>query len=127
MAFGFTALFSSVSIDAISYQTSSADKIIAAKANYLLAAKKNQGHLYDALVGDFAQNSYTDFNETGEYAHGRYELRTCCAAPAKDFLSPALLAKWPRLKPVVRVVAERRENAIKTRQSRYYISSDMQD
>lgn len=118
---------STVSIDAIGCQTSIAAKIIAAKADYLLAVKKNQAHLFQALDDSFAWDSYADFNETWEYDHGRYEVRNCCAVPAKDFLSPAMLEKWPALKTVVRIVAERTENGIKSIQSRYYISSSEQN
>jgi len=44
---------STVSIDAMGCQTSIAEKIIAAQANYLLAVKENQGDLYDQVSDDF--------------------------------------------------------------------------
>jgi len=85
---------STVSIDAIGCQVDIAKKIIEAKANYLLAVKKNQKDLYEEISDDFTWAGVQEFNETWEYDHGRYETRQCYIVPASEFLSPIQLERW---------------------------------
>ena len=115
---------STVSIDAIGCQVEIAEKILDAKANYLLALKKNQGKLLEQVSDDFTWQSAKSLDETWEYDHGRYERRVCQIVAAKEVLSPDLLAKWTGIKTLVKIVAQRIIKDVITSQSRFYISSE---
>ncbi len=117
---------STVSIDAIGCQVEVAEKILDAKADYLLALKKNQGTLHEQVSDEFTWKSAKSFNETWEYNHGRYEIRTCWIVSAKEVLTPDVLAKWPKLETLVKIISERTTNSVTTCQSRFYISSEKQ-
>jgi len=116
-----------VSIDAIGCQVDIAEKIINAKANYLLAVKKNQKDLYEEISDDFTWAGAKEFNETWEYDHGRYEIRRCYIAPASEFLSPIQLERWTGVKTLVKIIAQRTIDGVTTSQTRFYISSDEKD
>lgn len=116
-----------VSIDAIGCQKEIAQQIIAAKADYLLAVKKNQRLLYEEITDDFIWTKSTKKEETWEYDHGRYEIRSCSTVGAKEVLSPNLLSKWCELTTVVKIEAQRTVKDITTYKTRYYISSEVQD
>jgi predicted transposase YbfD/YdcC len=118
---------STVSIDAIGCQVDIAEKIIDAKANYLLAVKKNQGDLYEEVSDKFTWGGAKEFSETWEYDHGRYETRTCYTVSASAFLSPIQLSKWKGIKTLIKVKAERTTSGITTSNTRFYISSDEKD
>ena len=115
---------STVSIDAIGCQVEVAEKIVDAKADYLLAVKKNQRNLFEQVSDDFTWQTATKFNETWEYDHGRYETRFCQMVSAKEVLTPDLLEKWKGIKTVVKIVAQRTINNVTTSQSRFYVSSE---
>lgn len=117
---------STVSIDAIGCQTEIAEKIIGAQANYLLAVKANQGLLYERISDDFIWNSSKEYDESWEYDHGRYEVRTCKIVPAKEALGKDLLVKWKGVKMLVKIIASRTVDGVTTSNSRYYISSEEQ-
>lgn len=118
---------STVSIDAIGCQVGIAEKIVDAKADYLLALKGNQGNLFEQVNDDFIWQTAGEFNETWEYDHGRYETRFCQTVPAKEVLTPDSLEKWKGIKTIVKIVAQRTENGVTVSQSRFYISSDERD
>ena len=115
---------STVSIDAIGCQTEIAQKILGAKANYLLAVKQNQGSLHEEISDEFNWVSTKSFNETWEYDHGRYEVRKCFIASAKDYLTSDLLDKWSGIKTLVKIVASRTVDDLTSSQTRFYISSE---
>jgi predicted transposase YbfD/YdcC len=80
-----------VTIDAMGCQTAIAEKIIAARADYVLAVKGNQPTLEDGIEAFFLDQMDDDFarvkvsrHETSEQGHGRDEHRTyyVCNAPA---------------------------------------------
>jgi len=112
-----------VSIDAIGCQAEIAENILEAKADYLLAVKKNQGSLYEEIGDEFTWSSANSFDQTWEYDHGRYEVRKCLIAPAKDYLTADLLAKWTGIKTLVKIIAERTVDGVTSSQTRFYISS----
>lgn len=118
---------STVSIDAIGCQVEIAEKILGASADYLLAAKENQGNLFEEVSDEYIWKSAGEFDETWEYGHGRYEVRKCRAISAGEFLSPMLLSKWTGVKTLVRIEAERTINGTTTSNTRFYISSEMKD
>jgi predicted transposase YbfD/YdcC len=118
---------STVSIDAIGCQVDIAEKILAAKANYLLAVKGNQGNLLEQVSDDFIWQTTNTSDETWEYEHGRYETRVCQIVPAKEVLSPDLLTKWTGIKTLIKIVSTRTIKSVKTTESRFYISSQERD
>lgn len=118
---------STVSIDAVGCQRETAQKIVDAKANYLLAVKNNQESLYEEISDDFTWNSSKELDESWEYDHGRFELRKCWIAPAKDYITADLLSKWEDLNTLIKVVAQRTIDGVTISQTRYYISSEQKD
>jgi len=115
---------STISIDAIGCQIEIAEKILGAEADYLLAVKKNQGALYDEMTDEFTWKSANELNQTWEYDHGRYEVRKCQIASAKDFLTTDLRNKWKGINTLVKIVSERMIEGVTTSRTRFYISSE---
>ena len=124
-----------ITIDAMGCQTEIAKKIVEQDGDYVLALKKNQGHLYEDvefLFDDIAQNpatnSYRDCNidttETVEKDHGRIETRCAMTLSGADCISSLRNAPgFADLKTVVKVTASRDINSQISVASRYYISS----
>ncbi|AMV24011.1 Transposase DDE domain protein [Gemmata sp. SH-PL17] len=80
-----------VTIDAMGCQAELANRIIEAKADYVLAVKGNQPTLHDGIMDFFVDQMEDDFarvkvsrHETKEHGHGRDEHRTylVCDVPA---------------------------------------------
>ena len=104
-----------VTIDAMGCQKEIARQIIEAEADYLLAVKENQGHLYEdvrdlfqgALEFGFEGDPY-DFARTVNKNHGRIETRQCWVITdptCLDYLQNR--QQWARLDAVVKVTAHR--------------------
>ena len=120
-----------VTIDALGCQTEIAQAIVARDADYVLAVKENQGHLYEDVKGlfDAAQEVHFKdvphaYDKTTDKDHGRMELRQCWTisdATLVDYLRNR--AGWCNLRTIVKVVTERRANGETTREVRYFISS----
>lgn len=120
-----------VTIDAIGCQTAVAQTIIAGNADYVLALKENQPATYQAVVDLFTDARATDFGTlvhdtaaTIDKGHGRLERRRCWAVSDPAFLAyldPT--GRWPGLRSVVMVEAERRIGTEVSREARYYLSS----
>ena len=73
-----------VTIDAIGCQTEIAQAIVELDADYVLAVKENQGHLYEDITGLFAAAQEVNFKDvphdyckTTDKGHGRLEIRQC--------------------------------------------------
>jgi len=120
-----------VTIDAMGCQKAIAEQIVNQLADYVLALKENQEHLYEDVVSLFEWADNIAFEklehdtccETGK-GHGRIETRECWAISdpkALDMLAD--LADWPQLHAVVRVKATRRIGMQRSSETRYYISS----
>lgn len=118
-----------VTIDAMGCQTEIAAEIINRQADYVLAVKGNQNHLYEDIVGyfdwalddKFKQTSYTR-DETVSGDHGRVEVRRCYASDDIDWLRKK--AEWKGIGSVAMVESERSvAGAEPSRERRYYISS----
>jgi predicted transposase YbfD/YdcC len=114
---------STVSIDAIGCQVDIAAKIVEALADYILAAKENQGNLFEEISDEYIWRGIENHHETWEYDHGRYEVRKCQIVSASEFLSPLLLEKWKGIKTVIKIESERTINDVTSSETRYYISS----
>lgn len=120
-----------VTIDAIGCQKDIAAQIVAKEADYVLALKKNQPHLYEDVLNLFlwADNiAFTDLDyetiKLMDSDHGRVEIRECWVLT--DPTALAMLADyeaWPQLRAVIRVKATRVIEDERTSETRYYISS----
>lgn len=120
-----------ITIDAMGCQTDIAQTIVDKDADYLLALKANQGTLHEdvgLLFDDLVQSDFTayayDHAKTVDKDHGRIEVRQ-----AWTISDPAVLRalrttnKWPKLRTLVKVQAERYIGAQHTLETRYYLSS----
>ena len=120
-----------VTVDAIGCQTAVAQAIIDGRADYVLALKGNQPATFQAVVDLFADARATGFDQlvhdtarTVDKGHGRLETRRCWAVGDPDFLAyldPA--GRWPGLRSVVLVEAERRVGSATSCEARCYLSS----
>jgi predicted transposase YbfD/YdcC len=117
-----------VTIDAIGCQRDIAQKILAKKADYVLALKGNQGTLredVELFAAEQKANGFKDAtvtrHQTVDGDHGRIETRTYTAIHDVDWLKER--HDWPGLQGVV-MVESTREIADKIeRETRFYITS----
>lgn len=114
-----------VSIDAMGCQQNIAKQIVTRKADYLLAVKQNQKELYQGIEDTFrfepvAQRTmHCDL----DFGHGRIENRMCYISDNLEYVD---VQKWPALRTVVKVVAQRYNKTKRIDEElsvRYYISS----
>ena len=116
-----------VSIDAIGCQTAIAKKIKDSKADYLLAVKQNQGHLFNEISDSYLWKTSCSKNHTWEYDHGRFEQRTCQIIKASECLTPYTIQKWEGIQTIVKIDSQRIIEGVESCRSRYYISSEKQE
>jgi predicted transposase YbfD/YdcC len=117
-----------VTIDALGCQKDIAATIRAEGADYLLAVKENQPHLYEdidaimtaALDRDFAGLKY-DYAEESSRAHGRAEERYCWVI--EDPRAIRDREGWADLKSIVMIASTRTVGDKSSSEVRYYISS----
>jgi len=118
-----------VTIDAMGCQREIAQKIVDAKADYVLAVKENQPKLYQAIADFFMQHLEDDCEsiacrryETHEKGHGRVDDRYYYLARLpEDF---PLKKKWPGLKAIgMAVRVTEHTSGQKSDDVRYYITS----
>lgn len=118
-----------VTIDAMGCQREIAQKIVDAKADYVLAVKENQPKLYHAITDFFMQHLEDDCEsiacrryETHEKGHGRVDDRYYYLARLpEDF---PLKKKWPGLKAIgMAVRVTEHTSGQKSDDVRYYITS----
>jgi predicted transposase YbfD/YdcC len=120
-----------VTIDAMGSQTSIAKQIYQAKADYILALKKNHPNLADAAhhwFEDYRASSPPHSTQvmqasTGEAGHHRIETQTVWQVPAECVFSPSQLNAWLGLKTVVVIESVRRLWNKETRERRFFMSS----
>jgi predicted transposase YbfD/YdcC len=120
-----------VTLDAIGCQTEVARTIRTQGADYVLAVKANQPWLAEDLTDFFAEAQTLAFadvahstNRTVDSGHGRLEVRQVWATDDPDalwYVDPT--QRWPDLRSIALVEAERRVGEAISRQQRYYISS----
>lgn len=120
-----------VTLDAMGTQTEIARQIIDQEADYVLALKENQGKLYHETRDLFETALQTDFrhipgqaHQTFDKNHGRLEHRRCWTINHPDFiayLNPD--QRWPQLRSVVMIEAERICQSKTTVERRFFISS----
>lgn len=117
-----------VTIDAMGCQRDITARIIAKKADYVLALKGNQGSLHDDVALFAAEQKANDFRDTTvsrhqtvDGDHGRIETRATTV-----FHEVAWLQKrhdWPGLKAIVTVESIRELDGRAERETRFYITS----
>ena len=94
-----------VTIDAMGCQTDIAEQIIDQEAEYVLALKENQSHLYEDvehLFADLEDSQYKaygfDYEKTVNKDHGRIEIRECWTISDPEVLRHLRgLANWKNL------------------------------
>ena len=114
-----------ITIDAMGTQKAIAEQIIAGEADYVLALKKNQETLHEAVVEHIHEHWEDDFarvkarqHQSVETAHGREERRTYIQLPVPAVLPG--LGLWKGLKSIGVVVSERVCAGKVTDEVRYY-------
>lgn len=122
-----------VSIDAMGCQVEIADKIVAHKADYLLALKGNQPTL-EADVEDYFATAPADelvSKTTVEKGHGRIETRTYTASSNIDWIVSARSypgqPRFTTIKTIVKLQARVEYADRCSFDTRYYISSAPRD
>ena len=117
-----------VTIDAMGCQSAIAEKIVKKGAHYVLAAKANQGSLYESIKDYFAaarqagfQATTHSYHEQTDQGHDRIEVRRCWQFTDVGYLEGQ--ARWPRLASFAVVEAERHLHDKVTCEQRCYISS----
>jgi predicted transposase YbfD/YdcC len=120
-----------VSIDAMGCQKEIAKTIVDQQADYVLALKENQEHLYQDTVDLFrhieqtpSHRLMTDYVRTFSKGHGRYEIRECWTiTDPKCFPYFRTSQHWPHLQTLVKIRRERHWADQTTVETHYYISS----
>ncbi len=120
-----------VTIDALGTQTEIARQIVDQGADYVLALKENQGHLYTDVVATFQEAEQRQFEhvphtyaKTRHKGHGRVEVRECWVIERPDYLDALRTAEdWVGLRSVILVRSERRIADHVSVERRYFISS----
>jgi predicted transposase YbfD/YdcC len=120
-----------VTIDAIGCQTEIAEKIIDREAEYVLALKENQGHLYEDvehLFVDLEESQYKayacDYEKTVNKDHGRIEIRECWTiSDPKVLLHLRGATNWKKLLTVSRIRSQRWIGEDRSCEDRYHIAS----
>jgi len=120
-----------VTIDAIGTQTSIAQTIIAAQADYVLSVKENQGNLFEDISVLFAVDQVQNFKyasfeyeKTTNKGHGRIDVRECWSTSNPEYLNLIRnVQNWAGLKSIAMVLCTRIIDNKETKQVRFYISS----
>ena len=116
-----------ITIDAIGCQTEIAKAIKAKEADYVLAVKGNQEHLYDDIKEAFAGGVITAQHTASCVNHGRIEKRTCKVIDDTSWV--CRMGQWAGLSSLVMIETERiiKNTGQMEKQTRYYISSLLAD
>ena len=122
-----------VTLDALGCQKEFTRVIRAKRADYVLAVKKNQGHLYedikDLFDTEFEQaipfeGIVHDYSQTIDKDHGRIEIRKCWTISDQEYLKYVRNGDdWEGLSTIAVVRAERRYADKREIEHRFYISS----
>jgi len=120
-----------VTIDAIGTQTSIAQTIIAAQADYVLSVKENQGNLFEDISVLFAVDQVQNFKyasfeyeKTTNKGHGRIDVRECWSTSNPEYLNLIRnVQNWIGIKSIAMVICTRIIDNKETKHVRFYISS----
>jgi predicted transposase YbfD/YdcC len=118
-----------VSIDAIACNAGTAQAILEAGADYLLAVKANQSGLMGEIERFFDDPKATDIATATEAdkGHGRVEERTVSVSTRVDWLDGGRCFpgehRFPNLALIARVIGKTWEKGKETSATRFYVSS----
>lgn len=122
-----------VTLDAMGCQKAIVEKIVAKKADYVVALKGNQSTFHEEVKEYFetcfAQSFKSvphDFYEERDMGHGRLEHRQCWVISAKQSYFEERKC-WKNLVSIAMVISERDLGEKKTRETRFFISSLQSD
>jgi predicted transposase YbfD/YdcC len=94
-----------VTIDAMGCQKEIVEQIVTGKGDAVIAVKKNQPNLHDAIASVFREQLERDFedlqyrqHETSEQGHGRSDGRVYFLAKVPGAFAPA--KEWPQVKAI---------------------------
>lgn len=114
-----------VTIDAVATSKKNAALIIDLEADYLLALKKNNKHLFlevESFFENFKDTSLiVDFFQSENKAHGREEIRTCYVISDLKYFPD--VEDWKGIKCLICIEAQRTLHGKTSIEKRYYISS----
>jgi predicted transposase YbfD/YdcC len=110
-----------ITIDAMGTQVEIAKKIIDNKADYILSLKSNQSELLDQVKERFEKQQAQTTDLVSEKGHGRIESRKCEVITDLTFIDNHIF--WTGIKSVVRITSTRILAEKETSETRYYISS----
>ena len=117
-----------ITIDAMGTQTTIAEQIIEANADYVLALKGNQGTLHQAVIDYVDEQMEHNFSGirarrhvTKEQGHGREEKRIYVQMPAPKNLPG--LSRWKGLRSIGVAMLSGLRDGKETADIRYFISS----
>lgn len=115
-----------ITTDAMGCQKEIARTIIKGKADYVLAVKENHKHLYQNIKSFFDKGAPDKRRRlsrffTSERAHAREEERECIVCDNLYWLDE--WKEWPGLNTFVCIHSTRISAGVKSKESRYYISS----
>lgn len=122
-----------VTVDALNTQTSIAQQIIKADADYIMAVKRNHGNLHEdleLLFEGFEEAYWRDVNydtaHNKHHGHGREEYRQVWVVSEPEYCQYVQQAKqWMNLKSLIKLVTVRYSVATDKMETttRYFISS----
>jgi len=78
-----------ITIDAMGCQKDIAEAIINNEADYILAVKANQGHLYEDITNEFQAENLITTHKSTDIGHGRIETRVCTCITDLEFITNA--------------------------------------
>ena len=112
-----------MTIDAMGCQREIASRIIEKKADYVLAAKDNQGLLAEQVRDSFLLLNADAVAEEVDCGHGRVEQRRCSLTADLSMIEKA--SEWASLQRLVPIQSERYHKVTGKieREIRYYITS----
>lgn len=124
-----------VTIDAMGCQTEIAEQIVDQGADYLLTVKGNQPHLHEDMAFFFKLAQQDEFRKvehsyarTINKGHGRIETRHCWVISGEENLQFLRdFGRWKHLRCMVKVTSQRQLNGKTTSETRYYITSLVED
>lgn len=121
-----------VTTDAMSCQTETAAQIVAQEADYVLAVKNNQPHLYQDIQARFAYAAEKHWRDMAHSVctrssrgHGRVDVRRCdlLTLDVDDLCWGDMQQQWKGLRSLVRVTCTRHVGDKSSEEVRYFISS----
>ena len=130
-----------VTIDAMGCQKKIVELLVQKQADYVIAVKENQGHLYQSIQQLFQQafavamrsiiacqfeGFEADTHSSKEFSHGREEIRHYVRlSPIENQVKN--YEKWSNLKSIGRVESVRTVDGKTTVETRYYITTLIND